>query len=348
MLNSHLDTVPPGDLDSWEHDPYGGEIEDGKIFGRGAVDIKSGTAATVYAMKILQDLRDTQGIRLPGDIIFSAVMDEENATCFGADYLMKTTLPEAGLDVDVTFLSEPTNGCVLLGHRGKVELVVTTKGVTAHSSTPSKGINAVEKMVPVLQDVFDRQQDMLRERTHPKLGHSTVTVTNILARPGALSIVPDGCEISLDRRYVPGENLETIMRELEELFEKLAARDPDFKATVEPRTFHEVSWTGYEEDCLKHHDVWVVEPDNSYVVKTIEALKGLGQPAEIGYWSFGTDGSAIAGRMGIPCIGFSWAREEQAHRYDENITIKELVDTTEGYVAILCKLFDIGCGVLDE
>lgn len=348
MLNTHLDTVPPGDLDNWEHDPYGGEIEDGKIFGRGAVDIKGGTAATMYATKILQDLRDTEAISLPGDIIFCAVMDEENATCFGADYLMKTTLPEAGLEVDVTFLAEPTNGLVKLGHRGKVELVVTTKGETAHSSTPWEGINAIEKMVPVLQDIFDRQQDDLRKRTHPKLGFSSTTVTNILAKPGALSIVPDACEISIDRRYVPGETLDTIMGELEELFEEYAGKDPTFKAEVHPRTFHEVSWTGYERDCLKHHDVWVTEPDNPFVVKTIEGLKAVGQPADTGYWSFGTDGSAIAGRMGIPCIGFCWGKEEQAHRYDEHITIAELIDTTEGYAAMLCSLFDISCKVLDE
>jgi putative selenium metabolism hydrolase len=348
MLNSHLDTVPPGIRENWKYDPYGGEIDEGKIFGRGSVDIKGGTAAMLYAMKILQDLRDRKGQALPGNIVFSVVMNEENATCFGAEYLADVTLPDMGLEIDVCFLSEPTQGHVNLGHRGKVELVVTTKGETAHSATPWRGINAIHKMVPILDFIFNRHQAELKEREHPKLGFSSITVTNILARPGALSIVPDECEISLDRRYVPGETLDSILNEFKVLFEELKAQDPQFDAQIQPRTFHEVSWTGYEKDCLKFHEVWVTEETNPFVEKTAKALKAVGQPVEFDYWPFGTDGSQFAGLMDIPCIGYQYGDHKQAHRYDEHITVKELVDTTEGYAAILCELFDIDPSILDE
>jgi len=348
MLNTHLDAVPPGILENWKHDPYGGEIKDGIMYGRGTVDIKGGTATTLFAMKILQDLRDKKGISLPGDIIFSVVMVEENATCFGADYLARKEAPKKNLKYDVCFLCEPTHGHVMLGHRGKVELVVTTRGETAHSSTPWRGINAVQKMIPILDNIFSVQQEELKKRTHPKLGFSSVTVTNILARPGALSIVPDECEISIDRRYVPGETLDSIQAEFKELFEKIKKDDPQFDATVQVRTFHEKSWTGYEKDCLKWHEVWVTEEDHPFVQKTVKALKAVGQPAEFDYWKFGTDGSMFAGEMGIPCIGFQWGDEKQAHRYDEHITIEQLVDTADGYAAILCELMDIDPKVLDE
>ena len=348
MLNTHLDAVPPGILENWEHDPYGAEIEDGKMFGRGTVDIKAGSAAHLFAMKILKDLRDEKGHKLPGDVILSAVMDEENATCFGADYLARQEAPKKNLKYDICFLGEPTRGHVMLGHRGKVELVVTTKGETAHSSTPWRGINAVQKMIPILQYIFDKQQDELKKRTHPKLGFSTVTVTNILARPGALSIVPDECEISIDRRYVPGETLDSVVAEFEELFVKLKKEDPQFEASVQPRMFHEVSWTGYEKDCPKFHEVWVVEEDNPFVQKTAKALQAIGQAVEYDYWKFGTDGSMFAGEMGIPCIGYQGGDESQAHRYDEHITLDELIMTADGYAAILCELMDIDPKVLNE
>jgi putative selenium metabolism hydrolase len=348
MLNGHLDAVPPGILENWENDPYGAEIKDGVIYGRGTVDVKAGLASCLFAAKMLKDLRDKKGISLPGDVIFSAVVNEENAECFGAEYLCQTTLPEKDLSFDLCFLSEPTKGRVYLGHRGKVELVVTTRGETAHSSTPWRGINAVQKMLPVLDYIFKEQQEELKGRTHPKLGFSSVTVTNILARPGALSIVPDECEISIDRRYVPGESLDTILAEFEALFEELKGDDPQFDASVKVRTFHEKSWTGYEKDCQKYHPVWVTEEDHPFVQKTVKALKAVGQPAEIGCWNFGTDGSMMSGIMGIPCIGFQWGDEKQAHRYDEHVTIQELVDTVEGYAAILCELFDIDLKVLDE
>jgi len=347
LLNGHLDAVPPGILENWQHDPYGGEIDKGKIYGRGTVDMKGGMAAYVYAMKILKDLRDKKGVKLPGNVIFSDVMDEENATCFGAEYLATKTLPEKGLTVDLCFLAEPSKGVIMLGHRGKVELVVTTRGETAHSSTPWRGINAVQKMIPVLEDIFSRQQAELKNRVHPKLGFSSITVTNILARPGALSIVPDECEISIDRRYVPGENLQTILGEFNTLFKGIKKNDPQFDARVVVRTFLEKSWTGYQKECLKHHAVWVTDENHPYVQKAVEGMKEVGLFKGVDYWQFGTDGSILAGVMGIPTIGFQGGDEKQAHRYDEHITIKELVDTVEGYTAMLCKLYDIDLSLLD-
>ena len=134
MLNTHLDIVPAGRLENWQYDPFGAEIDqDGNIFGRGTVDIKGGTAAHIYTMKLLKDIRDKEGIPLPGDVIFSAVVYEEAAECFGMQYLCEKTLPEKNLTFDLCYLAEPTHGHVYLGHRGKVELVVTTRGETAHS-----------------------------------------------------------------------------------------------------------------------------------------------------------------------------------------------------------------------
>ena len=161
--------------------------------------MKGGLAALVFTMKLMKDLRD-QGFQLPGDIIFSAVVFEEAAEMFGMEYLCKTTLPQKGLNFDLCYLAEPTGGHVNLGHRGKVEVVVETHGKTAHSSQPWRGINALEKMVPVLDRIFNH---MIRDLPyHPELGQCSMTITNIICKPGTLSIVPDYCEVSIDRRYV--------------------------------------------------------------------------------------------------------------------------------------------------
>jgi putative selenium metabolism hydrolase len=340
MLNTHLDIVPAGRRENWRYDPFGAEIDqEGNIFGRGTVDIKGGTAAHIYAMKLLKDIRDIQGITLPGDVIFSAVVFEEAAECLGMQYLCEVTLPEKNLGFDVCYIAEPTHGLVMLGHRGKVEIVVTTRGETAHSSTPWAGVNALQLMVPVLDHIFNMMPGGFSD--HPELGKPSITVTNLVCRPGGLSIMPDEAEISIDRRYVPGETLESILEEFNALFEEMKIHNPKFEASVKVRTFLEKSYTGYEKEVQKYHPVWVTPKDHLFVKQTIKALQSIGQPAETGYWRFGTDGSWSAGIKGIPTIGFQWGEESLAHTPIEHISIDQLAKTTAGYIAILCELFEI-------
>jgi putative selenium metabolism hydrolase len=347
MLNTHLDMVPAGRRENWDYDPLGAEIdEEGNIFGRGAVDIKGGLTSQLFAMKMLKDIRTEKGIQLPGDVIFSSVVYEEAAECFGMQYLCEKTFPERGITFDVCYLAEPSHGVVTLGHRGKVEVVVTTRGETAHSSTPWAGVNALQLMVPVLDHIFNIMPGTFG--THPDLGQASITVTNLVCRPGGLSIIPDEAEVSIDRRYLPGETLESIMDEFKALFDELKKVNPKFDASIQVRTFHETSYTGIEQDCQKHHPVWVTPKDDPFVQKTIKALQTLGQPAETGYWKFGTDGSWSAGVMGIPTIGFQWGHEKLAHTPIEHISIQQLLDTTEGYAAILCELFDLPIELLNS
>lgn len=124
-----------------------------------------------------------------------------------------------------------------MGHRGKVELVVKTMGKTAHSSQPKQGINALEKMLPVMQYIFEEMPGTLK--AHPVLGDNSVTITDCIVRPGAQSIIPDECEISIDRRYSPDETLEDVVRQLKTVIEGFAEKDPEFKAEVYPRAYCE-------------------------------------------------------------------------------------------------------------
>jgi len=339
LLNGHMDVVPPGRLDHWRYNPFGAEIDgEGNLRGRGTVDMKGGLAALVFTMKMMKDLR-AQGVQFPGDIIFSAVVFEEAAEMFGMEYLCKTTLPQKGLKFDVCYLAEPTGGYVNLGHRGKVEVVVETHGRTAHSSQPWRGINALEKMVPVLDQIFNHMSKNLP--SHPELGQCSITITNLICKPGTLSIVPDNCEISVDRRYVPGETLDSIVAEFEEMLGEFKKTDPEFNATAYIRTFVEKSYTGYEKRVQKHHPAWIIEKDHPYVRKTCQAIKKVGRIGATGYFVGGVDGALTAGLMGIPTMGYSGADENLAHTYDEHIPIKTLVEDTEAYTAILCEMFTL-------
>ena len=340
MLNGHLDVVPAGDESNWNpFKPFSGEIDENRnIVGRGVCDLKAGLAAQFFALKVFKEAVD-EGLKLPGDLIFTAVVHEEAAEMLGMEYFFEKTMAEHDINCDLVFLCEPSSNDLAIGHRGKVEIVVTTKGQTAHSSQPELGINALEKMIPVLESVFAKKGINLK--SDPVLGDSSVTVTNCIVSPGALSIVPDGCEISIDRRYMPGEQLDDIVAEFETIFKKIELADSEFKAEVTPRIFNETTYTGYSKDIKKYHPPWVTARDNEYVEKAFKALRSIGQDPAEKYWKFGTDGSMSAGIYEVPTIGYSGAEEKWAHQPNEKVNIDEMLKTFEGYIAMLCELYDL-------
>jgi len=340
MLNGHLDIVPAGNIENWHgFDPFGGAIDDnGNIRGRGAADLKGGLSAQLYTMKLLKALKD-KGLKPRGNLIFSAVVHEEAAEMFGMEYLCKKTLPKRNLNIDFVILCEPTGLNVVLGQRGKVELVVKTKGRTAHSSIPKAGINALEKMVPVLDHIFNNMSN--RITSHKLLGESSITVTNLVCKPGALSIIPDECEISIDRRYMPDQTIDDLLKEFEILFAELKKEDPQFEASVCSRKILERSYTGYEKEVQKYHPPWIVDEADPLVKRSLKALRAIGQNPQINYWKFGTDGSMTAGLLSIPTIGYSGTEEGYAHTPEEMVNIDMMMQSLNGYYAIITELLGI-------
>ena len=337
LLNGHLDIVPTGSLENWNgFDPFGAEIDDsGNIRGRGACDLKGGLSVQLYMMKLFQQIKNS-GHAISGNLVFTAVVYEEAAEMLGMEYLFENTFPENHIHCDIVFLCEPTSLNVVLGQRGKVELVIKTFGRTAHSSRPEAGINALEKMLPVLEYIFGPAANHLK--SHELLGESSITVTNLICRPGTLSIIPDECEISIDRRYMPEQVLADLIGEFEVLFAEIQKTDPDFRAEVYPRKFLETSYTGYQKEVRKFHPPWITDSNNPFAVKTMSALKKIGQTPEINYWKFGTDGSMTAALLGIPTIGYSGTEEKYAHTPEEQVNIEMMLKSFEGYHAILVDL----------
>lgn len=119
---------------------------------------------------------------------------------------------------------------------------------------------------------------------------------------------------------------------------KIQQTDPDFKAAVHPRKFVETSYTGYQKEVRKYHPPWITEADHPFAVKTMNALKKIGQTPEINYWKFGTDGSMTAALLGIPTIGYSGTEEKYAHTPEEQVNIEMMLKSLEGYYAIIIEL----------
>ena len=340
MLNGHMDVVPAGSLEAWApYQPFEPVVEKGRLYGRGSSDMLSGLSAAFFAFREIKKAVD-RGAKLPGDLIFTGVVMEEPAESVGAIYLMKETLPKHGLRPDLVYLAEPTNGGLGLGQRGKVELVIEVHGHVAHSSAPQEGINAVEKAQPLIAAAFQNFGEP--PMTHERLGYSAMTITDVVVSPGKMySCVPDLCEITLDRRYVPPATIPDTIAQVQRCIDKLAAEDPESKAAVHQRFNHRVCYTGYETDVPKQHPAWITERNSPFVEKSFRALRAVGQTPDEWYWRAGTDGSIFGGLYGIPTIGYGMQRSSQDHQPQEHVEIADMLDCVEGYTAMLCEI----CGI---
>ncbi len=331
MYNSHMDHVAPGEEANWTHPPYGGVLDGGYVHGRAASDVKSGMASQIYAGHLIKQ----SGMQLKGDFIYTGVVQEEPAEMFGMRHLMDKTFKERGITFDVMISSEATSMNLYLGHRGRAELQVNTYGRTSHGSAPWLGVNAVYKMLPVIEEV-QALYDTLPDDDF--LGRGTIALTIINCSPGALSIIPDKCTVSLDRRLVRGEKREDFIGQIQAILDKRAAADPEFKGDVTIRTVTETSYTGISAPCEKYMHPWALEKDDPMVLQCVEALHAVGQQPGFGRWDFGTDASYVTGVMGIPSIGYSPMEEQYAHTPEDRCSVDNIVKATAGNAAIAYKI----------
>ena len=324
MYNSHLDHVSPGDLANWQgYDPYGGLIDicqvDSQnkqpdqaecIHGRGASDVKCGEAVQIYTGGLLVKLR-AKGFPIRGTFMFTGVVQEEPAEMVGMLHLVDKTLPEKGLSYDAMVTSEATSLKVYCGHRGRVEMLITVYGRTSHGSAPWLGINAIYKAIPLITRIKDELYPSLP--TDPELGQASVSLNIIECSPGALSIVPDKCLLSLDRRTLPGETAASAMAQIQEIIDDLAAKDPEFKADVVVKSAVETSYMGLAYEASKEMSPWKISQEHGFVKAVTAALEAVGQTVNYGYWDFGTDASKTCGIDRKPTIGYSPMQEQYAH-----------------------------------
>jgi putative selenium metabolism hydrolase len=236
--------------------------------------------------------------------------------------------------------SEATSLKLYLGHRGRVEMLVTVYGRTSHGSAPWLGINAIYKAIPLIEKIKDELYLNLPE--DPDLGKASISLNIIECSPGALSIVPDRCMLSLDRRLIPGETVELVVKEIQDIIDELAANDPEFKADVKVKTALETSYTGVQYEAEKVMAPWKTPKDHDFVKAAVEALEAVGQEVKFGYWDFGTDGSKTAGIDKKPTIGYSPMQEQYAHTPYDKVRTDYIEKAIAGNAAIFLKVSEAG------
>ncbi len=317
LMDGHIDCVGVGDPKAWKHDPFRGKLEDGKIWGRGAVDELPAIACMAYGAKILRERGFPAAVTL---YLTASVMEE---ACDG--YCLLHLIEKEGIRPHAVILGEPTDLNVYRGHRGRLEATITTRGKSVHGAHSDLGVNALYKMAPIISDVETLHRRLLHD---PFLGKGSVVVSFIECTSPSLNAVPDSARIYIDRRLTVGETVESAMNELRSL-----PRLGD--AEVELLTYDETSWRGERARQEKYYPTWVLREDHALVQGVARAVEAVpGKPPAISRWSFSTNGVASMGRLGIPTVGFAPGLEELAHTTREWVAVDDLVRATAVYSLI--------------
>lgn len=318
-MDAHIDTVGIGDRNNWDVDPYKGYEDSNIIEGRGASDQEGGMASMVYAGKIIKDLKLEDDYTL---VVVGTVQEEDcDGLCW--QYIVE----ESKIRPEFVVSTEPTSCRIYRGHRGRMEIKVTTHGVSCHGSAPERGDNAIYKMGPIINEL-----KALNENLHYDefLGKGTLTISEIFFSSPSRCAVADGCSISVDRRLTHGETWQSAIKEIENL-----PSVKDVKAEVSMYKYSRPSYTGlvYPTECF--FPTWVLPEEHPACQSTITAFKGLfDQEPVVDKWTFSTNGVAIMGRYGIPVVGFGPGHEDQAHAPNERTWKSELVKAAALYAAL--------------
>ncbi len=317
LMDGHIDCVGVGDRSAWDFDPFVGKEEDGKIWGRGAVDELPAIAGMAYGARILADRGWPEEVTL---YLSASVMEED---CDG--YCMLHLIEKEGVRPDFVVLGEPTDLDVYRGQRGRLEATITTKGKSAHGAHAHHGINALYKMAPIISDVEQLNTRLAHDEF---LGTGSVIVSFIECTTPSLNAVPDSARITIDRRLTVGETQETALAELQSL--------PHLgDAEVELLEYDRTSWRGVQAQQSKYYPTWVLDEDHPLVQGVADAAtEVLPERPKISRWHFSTNGVATMGTLGIPTIGFAPGLEELAHTTRENVEIDDLVKATAVYSLI--------------
>lgn len=317
-MDAHIDTVGVGDLEEWNWDPYEGKLADGIIYGRGASDQEGAMVSMVYAGKIIKDLQLSEHYTL---WVVGSVQEED---CDGLCW--QYIINEDRLIPECVVITEPTNLNIYRGHRGRMEMAVITKGVSCHGSAPERGVNAVYKMAPILQGIEKLNQEL---KDDPFLGQGTITVSYIDCKTPSLCAVPDQCYIHLDRRLTAGEDKELAVQQVKDVL-----KEAGVEAEVRVLRYDTPSYTGLVYETEKYYPTWVLSEDHPLILGAIKTYQEIfDQEPKVDKWTFSTNGVAIMGLHGIPCVGFGPAHEIYAHSVDDQIPVDHLVRAASFYAA---------------
>ena len=317
VYDSHIDTVGIGDSASWQWDPFKGKVENGILYARGACDEKNSTPGMVYGLSFAREI---------------GLLEDTTAWYFGnmeewCDGIAPNTFVEVdpGVRPDFVVIGEPTKMNVYRGHKGRVELKVTSVGRSAHAASHHLGDSALYKMLSVISGIRDLDAHL---HTDPFLGKGTIMVTDTRISTASINAVPDGFTVFIDRRLTFGESKEQAVQQVRDLIPGYL-RD---QIRVEELFYDEPSYTGFVFPVDKYYPAWALDESHLIVRAGQETIRQLwNETRPTGKWNFSTNGTYWAGKANIPSIGFGPGDEIYAHTTMDQVPLNDVVASTEFY-----------------
>ncbi len=318
IFNGHTDTVPPYEMTV---EPFGAYIENGYVLGRGANDMKGALACMITAMLNIKN----KGKKLGGDIILTAVVGEEEKSD-GTEFVVKS-----GIKADGAIVGEPSNYGYALGHRGLEWLEIRIEGKVAHGGIPEQGINAISKAAKLIRKIEDELMPKIKLRQNEWMGPSVMNfgLINGGTQP---SSVADSCIIQIDRRYLPDENVESVIKEYQDIIDLLKAEDSEFKAEI----------IRMESNMMEEfdHAPLIAQPNSHIALIVYNVLKEFnGCEPNIEKRRGWTDAGVLSTYGKIPTVVTGPGDLKYSHGKDEKIPVKDL----ENYVEIYTRIAEEFC-----
>lgn len=320
ILNGHIDVVPEGDRTKWEHDPFSGVIKNGRLYGRGASDMKGGTVSLLMAIEALQSL----GVKLKGDVIFQSVIEEESG---GAGTLAAVL---RGYKADGAIIPEPTNMKLFPKQQGSMWFRIKVKGKAAHGGTRYEGTSAIEKMIVVVEQLKELEEKRNEGITDPLYASIPIPIPINVGKfySGEWpSSVPDIAVIEGRMGISPNESIEDAKKAMESFLNRLNSID-DWFIDHPP----EIEWFGGR---------WLpgsIETDHELMEAVSDSFQQVMQVKPVIEASpWGTDGGILSNVGNIPVVVFGPGVTEAAHDTNEYIILDDMINTAEIIALTLLK-----------
>jgi putative selenium metabolism hydrolase len=316
--DAHIDTVGVGNLENWDFDPYIGYENETEIGGRGASDQLGGIVSAVYGAKIMKEMDLLAGYT----VLVTGTVQEEDCDGLCWQYIIN----EDEISPELVVITEPTDGGIYRGQRGRMEIRVDVAGISCHGSAPERGDNAIYKMAEIITEVKALNEKL---KDDDFLGKGTLAVSQIFFTSPSRCAVADSCSISIDRRLTDGE---TYLAALEQIRELPTVKK--YNGEVCMYKYDRPSYTDlvYPTDC--YFPTWVIDEDHRATQAMVDAYQSLYGDPRVDKWTFSTNGVSIMGRYNIPCIGFGPGKENQAHAPNEMTYKADLVRCAAVYAAL--------------
>lgn len=330
LLNGHVDVVSPEPVGSWRHDPWAGDVEDGKLFGRGACDMKGGVAAMIMAVRILRE----EGIELEGDVFIESVIEEEGP---GNGTL---ACQARGYRADAGIVAEPTNLEIHAAITGGIYAMIVIEGKAAHSTMPFEGVNAIEKSMTVIKAIQEFRDWRIENSSNPlylrcaQVAGASPVLTLERIDSKNFAEVPSKIMLGTRATVMPGETPQAVSQQMEEWIRRAAAEDPWLRENSPQVNWIPLGARNYPAEVSVDHPLVYTLREAVHRVRTEEPIVA-GFPSTADWQHLNN----IEPRT--PTVGFGPGKLEQAHTVDEFVSLDDVIDCTKALALTIVQW----CGV---